>query len=104
MMLRSLDELDEVLNRAYPIDCSVPPTVLRQRRTTLTATWNCVSYAIEVPALDLKVLNRHTYAEARLQAIIDDLPDLLAGAWDDSAWSFSVDPSNLLAAAADTDC
>jgi hypothetical protein len=96
MMLRSLDELDEVLNRAYPIDCSVPPT--------LTATWNCVSYAIEVPALDLKVLNRHTYAEARLQAIIDDLPDLLAGAWDDSAWSFSVDPSNLLAAAADTDC
>jgi hypothetical protein len=94
MMELSLDEVDEMLNRVRPIGCPVPPKVLRQRRTTLTATWNCVSYAREVLALDLEVLNRHGRAVDPVQAIVDDLPDLLAGAWDDGGWSLGVDTSD----------
>jgi hypothetical protein len=100
----SLDEVNGVLNQGYPIDDSVPPTVLRQRRAALTPTWICVSYAIEVLAVDLQVLNRHKRSDKdHLQAIIDDMPDFLAGSWDNSGWSYSVDTSELIATAADTD-
>jgi hypothetical protein len=103
MMPRSLDELDGVLNRTYGVNDSVPPTLLRQRRTALTPTWNCVSYAVEVLSLDLEVLDRQEQAdEDHLQAIVDDLPDLLAGHWDDNAWFFSIDTADSIAVAADT--
>ena len=111
-MSRSLDELDAVLNSACQINDSVhindavPPTLLRQRRTALTPTWSRVSFAVEVLALDLEVLNRQTQsAEDHLQAIIDDLPDLLADRWHDDAWLLPIDTPALIAvaAAADTD-
>jgi hypothetical protein len=75
----------------YPIDDSVAPTGLRQRRTALTY-WSCVSYALAVLALDVEVLNRHKhFDEDHLQAIIDGLPDLLlVGRWDNGARSYSI--------------
>lgn len=107
-MPRSLDELDGVLNRTYGVNDSVPPTLLRQRRTALTPTWNYVSYAVEVLSLDLEVLDRQELDpqqqadEDHLQAVIDDLPDLLADHWDDNAWFSSIDTADLIAVAADT--
>ncbi len=110
MMSRSLDELDAVLNSACQINDSVhindavPPTLLRQRWTALTPTRSRVSFAVEVLALDLEVLNRQTQStEDHLQAIIDDLPDLLADRWHDDAWLLPIDTPALIAAAADTD-
>jgi hypothetical protein len=110
MMSRSLDELDAVLNSACQINDSVhindavPPTLLRQRRTALTPTWSRVSFAVEVLALDLEVLDRRTQSdEDHLQAIIDDLPDLLTDRWHDDASLLAIDTPALIAAAADTD-
>jgi hypothetical protein len=45
MTSRLLDG-DGTLNRADRIDDSVLPTVLRQRRAALTATWSYVSFAM----------------------------------------------------------
>jgi hypothetical protein len=90
--------------RSVPRQLSRSPTVLRQQRTALTSTQNRVSYAIEVLTVDLEALNRHTRSDHdHLQAIIDDMPDLLASGWDNGGWSFSVDTSGLIAAAADAD-
>jgi hypothetical protein len=94
MMDLSLDAVDEVLSGTRPIGCSAPPKLLRQRRRELTATWSCASYAMEVLAFDLAVLNRAAHAVDRLQAIVDDLPDLLAGSRDDGGWSLAVDLSD----------
>jgi hypothetical protein len=98
MMPVSLDDLDEVLNQVHPGGAPLPPEALRRRRAALTATWNCVAYAIEVLALDLAVINRHASSEDGLQAIVDDLPGLLAGGWDDGEWSCAVDVSDTVAA------
>jgi hypothetical protein len=97
MMDLSLDAVDEVLSGTRPIGCAAPPKLLRQRRRELTATWNCVSYAMEVLALDLAVLTREAHSVDRLQAIVDDLPDLLAGSGDDGAWSLAVNLSDIMA-------
>jgi hypothetical protein len=95
---RSLDQLDAVLNSA------VPPTLHRQRRTALTLTWGCVSFAVEVLALDLAVLNRQMRSdEDHLRAIIDDLPGLLADRGDDDGWLLPIDTRDLFAAEVDTD-
>lgn len=98
MISRSLDQLDAVLNSA------VPPTLHRQRRTALTLTWGCVSFAVEVLALDLAVLNRQMRSdEDHLRAIIDDLPGLLADRGDDDGWLLPIDTRDLFAAEVDTD-
>jgi hypothetical protein len=101
MMSGVLDVLDGVLSQAHPVDDSVAPAVVRQRRAVLTATWSRISYATEALAIDLEVLNRHTQCNEDLQAIIDDMPDLLASNWGGDAWSFSADTLDLTAA--DTD-
>jgi hypothetical protein len=91
MMLLSLDDLD-----------AAPPTLLRERRSALTPTWSCVSFAAEVLALDLELLARQPRSDGdHLQAIMEDLPDLMAGRGDD-AWVFPMDIADLFAAA-DTD-
>jgi hypothetical protein len=91
MMSLSLDALD-----------AAPPTLLRQRRSALTPTWSCVSFAVEVLALDLEVLERQPCSDGgHLPGIIDDLPDLMAGRGDD-AWLLPMDIPDLFAAA-DTD-
>jgi hypothetical protein len=91
MMSLSLDELD-----------AAPATLLRQRRSALTPTWSYVAFAAEVLALDLQVLERQPRSGGdQLHAIIDDLPDLMAGAGDD-AWMLPMDIPDLFAAA-DTD-
>jgi hypothetical protein len=100
MTPRSVDEL-EVRHGAWAIGDSVPPAILRQRRAALTATRNCVSYALEVLTLSLEVLNRPAGPnEDALQAIIDDLPDLLAGGWENDVWTFSIHTSGSIAIAA----
>jgi hypothetical protein len=88
----SLDALD-----------AAAPMLLRQRRRALTPAWSLVSFAVEVLALDLAVLERQPRSDGdHLHAIIDDLPDLMAGRGDDEA---RVQPMDLpdLFAAADTD-
>jgi hypothetical protein len=90
MMSKSLDE-------------AAPPALLRQRRTALTLPWACVSFAEEVLALDLAVLNRRGQSdEDHLNAIIDDLPDLLAGRVNDP-WLLPIDTPDLFTSTADTD-
>jgi hypothetical protein len=102
--LRSLNEADEELNRVPSVNSSVPPSVLRQRRTALTATWNFLCYVIDALALDLEILNRYAQCEEDpLQAIIEDLPDLLAAGWDNRTWALSIDTSEVIAAVVDAD-
>jgi len=83
--------------RSVPRQLSRSPTVLRQQRTALTSTQNRVSYAIEVLTVDLEALNRHTRSDH------DHLQAIIASGWDNGGWSFSVDTSGLIAAAADAD-
>jgi hypothetical protein len=91
MMSLSLHDLD-----------AAPATLLRERRRALTPTWSCVSFAAEVLALDLQVLERQPLSGGdHLHAIIDDLSDLMAGRGDD-AWVLPMDIPDLFAAA-DTD-
>ncbi len=93
-MSGSLDQLDATHNSA------VPPTLLRQTRTALTSTWGRVSFAVEVLALDLAVLNGQMRSdEDHLQAIIDNLPGLIAGRWDTDGWLLPIDTPDLFAAA-----
>jgi hypothetical protein len=94
-----LDALDVEPNRVQPVDRAVSPRALGRQRTALTATRNCVFYAIEALALDLEILNRCTPAAHDLQVIVDDLPDLLAGEQDHGAPSFPVDCSEAISAA-----
>jgi hypothetical protein len=102
-MSSSLDQLDEIRRRPSVIADGASPTVLRQARVALTATWNRVSYALEALALDLEVLKWLPQPnENQLHAIIDGVPDLLAGGLD-RARPFSEDISDLVAAAADDD-
>jgi hypothetical protein len=110
MMSRLLDEFDAVLNSAshgngsVPVNDAMPPTLLRRRLTALTPTKSRVCFAVEVLALDLEVLNWQQHSdEDHLQAIVDDLPDLLADRGSDDAWLLPIDIAELLAAAADTD-
>jgi hypothetical protein len=104
MMSRSLDELERAPNQTDLVADSAPPAVLRQRRTALGLISARLSYAMEVLALDLKVLNRRKGSEVEtLQAIVDDLPEILAESWCGSTWSFSVDTSDFTAATAETD-
>jgi hypothetical protein len=70
---------------------AAPATLLRERRRALTPTWRCVSFAAEVLALDLQVLERHLLSGGdHLDAIIDHLPDLMSGHGDD-AWVLPMD-------------
>ncbi len=93
MTSRSLDQFD-----------GVPPTLLRQRRRSLTPVWSCVSFAVDVLTLDLAVLHRQTRSGGdRLHAIVDDLPDLIAGRWDVDGWALPIDTPDLFAADADPD-
>jgi hypothetical protein len=78
---------------------AAPATLLRERRRALTPTWRCVSFAAEVLALDLQVLERHLLSGGdHLDAIIDHLPDLMSGHGDD-AWVLPMDIPELFAAA-----
>jgi hypothetical protein len=87
-----------------PTAHSVAPTVLRQRRSALTAARNYMACAIDVLALDLEILNWQEQSEGNnVPAIIDELPDLLATGWDSRTWTFSVDISDLIAAVTHTD-
>jgi hypothetical protein len=80
------------------------PALLRQRRTALTPAWGGVCFAVEVLALDLEVLDRQMRTGGdRLDAIIDDLPDLIAGCGVDDGWVLPIDTADLFAAEADTD-
>jgi hypothetical protein len=88
MMSLSLDDLD-----------AAPAALLRQRRCALTPAWSGVSFAAEVLALDLEVLERQPRSDGdHLHAIIDDLPDLMAGRGDD-AWVLPMDIPDLFTAA-----
>ena len=89
-MSRSLNELERRLDRADLIADGAPPAALRRRRTALALIAARLSYAAEVLALDLEVLNRHRGSEEdTLQAIVDDLPEILAESWYGSTRSFS---------------
>jgi hypothetical protein len=97
MMSVALDALNEK-NRVRPISHPVSPRILRQRRATLAAAWRRVSCAIEVLTLDLEILSRHTHAVDRVQAIVDELPDLLACSWEFDEPRVPLDTSDLIAA------
>jgi hypothetical protein len=87
----------------YALD-TVPPALLRRRRTALTPTWGDVCFAVEVLALDLQVLDRQMRSGGdRLHAIVDDLPEFIAGRGVDDGWVLPIDISDLFAAEADTD-
>jgi hypothetical protein len=102
-MAASPNDLDRASSRARPIGCSVQPGVLRRRRAALTATWSCVSYAIDALEVDLQVLGRRSDPVDRLQAMVDDLPEILAKGWKDGQWSRAVDIDGRGATVADTD-
>jgi hypothetical protein len=98
----SLEEIDSILQQTGPVDETVPVATLRQWRTELVRASVFVSYAVGVLSFDVEVL---THAEAgraddALQAIVDDLPGLLAAGWVGGGWSLSPDASASIAAAA----
>jgi hypothetical protein len=101
----SLEEIDSVLQRTSPVEESVPVTTLRQWRVELVRTSVFVSYAIGVLSFDVEVLNHAEAgrAEDALQAIVDDLPGLLAAGWVGGGWSLSPDASASIAAAAEVE-
>ena len=103
-MSRSLDELERGPDQADLTADSAPPAILRHRRTALARISARLSYAAEVLALDLEILNCHKGSEEDwLQAIVDDLPEILAESWYSSTCSLWVDTSVVTAATAETD-
>jgi hypothetical protein len=99
-VVRSLEEIDSLLDRATPIGASTAAATLRGWRTVL------VSYAIGVLSLDVEILNRGTGGlseEEVLAARVDDLPDILANGWVGGGWSLSPDATASVAAAAEVE-
>ena len=92
-MSRSLDELERGPDQADLTADSAPPasSATAGRRSRISAR---LSYAAEVLALDLEILNCHKGSEEDwLQAIVDDLPEILAESWYGSTCSLWVDTS-----------
>jgi hypothetical protein len=88
MMSLSLHDLD-----------AAPATLLRRRRDALTSDWSSVSFAVELLALDLEVLERQPPSGGdHLHAIIDDLPGLMAGRGE-HAWVLPMEIPDLFATA-----
>jgi hypothetical protein len=102
-VVSSLEEVDSVLNRADPVNESIPPATLRGWRTELVRASVFVSYAIGVLSLDIEFLTHQTGSttEDALQSLVDDLPDVLAAGWVGGGWSLSPDASASIAAAAE---
>jgi hypothetical protein len=103
VVVSSLQEIDAVLDRADPVDESIPAATLRRWRTDLVRASVFVSYAVGVLSLDVEFLTHSAGAttEDALQSLVDDLPDVLAAGWVGGGWSLSPDASASVAAAAE---
>jgi hypothetical protein len=98
-----LGAIDELLRHAEEVESSMPTQRLREVRGELVRTSVFVSYAIGVLSLDLKILNRcwASPTEEVLQALVDDMPEMLTTGWVGGGWSLSPDASASVAAAAE---
>lgn len=90
-MANSLPEIDFLLTRTGAADEATPTATLRQWRADLVRASVSVSYAISVLSLDIEVLNHSltSSSEDVVQAIVDDLPRILASGWIEGGWSIS---------------
>ena len=103
-MVRSLEEIDSLLERATPVEESTAVATLRKWRTDLVRASVLVSYAIGVLSLDVEIL--HAWRGLALRGscwrrMVDDLPDILANGWVGGGWSLSPDAAASVGAAAE---
>lgn len=92
-MTKSLQEIDLLLTQTVSANEDTPTATLRQWRADLVRASVSVSHAISVLSLDIDVLNHSltSSSEDVLQALIDDLPGILASGWVGGGWSLSPD-------------
>ncbi|HUX03550.1 MAG TPA: hypothetical protein VMV53_01390 [Acidimicrobiales bacterium] len=102
-MTDSVEEIGSLLARVRLVNESTPVATLRAWRGELVRASVFVSYAISVLTVDLEVLRRTLIPSDKevIQALIDDLPEILASSWVGGGWSLSPDASVSVAAAAD---
>src|SRR5580692_9377475 len=98
--MMTLAEVDNVLSRTAGVDVSIPAGALRQWRTELVRASVVVSYGVGVLSLDKEALTRGASSSRSdvLQAVVDDLPDILATGWVGGGWSLSPDAAASIAA------
>lgn len=90
-MTKSLSEIDILLAQTVAANEDTPTAALRQWRADLVRVSISICYAISVLSLDIEVL-RHCFAspnEDVLQALVDELPGMLASGWVGGGWSLS---------------
>ena len=103
LMDDDLGAINELLRYAEKVDATMPTKTLREVRGELVRTSVFVSYAIGVLSLDLKILNRCWASDTDdvLDALVDDMPEMLTTGWVGGGWSLSPDASASVAAAAE---
>lgn len=96
-----LRAVDELVHLAQGVDVSTPTQELREMRARLVRTSVFVSYGIGVTALDLKFIDRCWASDSNevIQALVDELPEILSNGWVGGGWSISPDASASVAAA-----
>lgn len=99
-MTKSLQEIDLLLTQTVSANEDTPTATLRQWRADLVRASVSISYAISVLSLDIDVLNHSltSSSEDVLQALVDDLPGILASGWVGGGWSLSPDALTPIAA------
>ena len=90
-MTNSLQGIHLLLARTVSADEATSTATLRQWRTDLVQALMSVSHAISVLSLDIEILNHSltSSSEDVVQALVDNLPSILASNWIEGEWSLS---------------
>lgn len=88
-----LSDIHRLLTETASASEVIPTAALRQWRSDLVRASVSISYAINVLSLDIEVLNHSltSSSEDVVQALVDDLPGMLASGWEEGGWTLSPD-------------
>jgi hypothetical protein len=90
----SQQEIDLLITQTAVASEDTPTPTLRQWRADLVRASLSISYAISVLSLDIEILNSSlaSTSEDAVQALVNDLPDILASEWIGGELALSPDP------------
>ena len=93
-MRNSQQEIDLLITQTAVASEDTSTPTLRQWRADLVRASSSVSYAISVLSLDIEILNSSlaSTSEDAVQALVNDLPDILASEWVEVGLALSPNP------------